>query len=112
MEHERPPVRLDRRPRFPERVTVDVPRGYPAKLRKAAESQGTSVSALVRDALAPLVDPLLADLAALKGAPPEQREQTLDLLVIKHGPAIQALLREQAIESATNVIRLEPKAGG
>lgn len=89
-----PPLILDRRPLYPERVTVDVPRGWPAKLRRVAESQGTSVNALARAALAPLVDPLAADIAPLERLPATEREHALDILVIKHGEAIRTLIRE------------------
>lgn len=111
MDHDPKPFTLDRRPRFPERVTVDVPRGWPARLRLAAERQGTSVNALARAALAPLADPLAADLAALERLPADEREQHLDVRAIKHGEAIRTHLRERAIEQAENVVRLEPKAG-
>jgi hypothetical protein len=38
--------------------------------------------------------------------PPDEREQALDILAIKHGPAIRAALRAEAIAASPNVIAL------
>ena len=48
----------------------------------------------------------MAEGCALDDLPPDVRETWLDVQAIKHGSTIRSMLRDQAIDASSNVVRL------